>query len=117
MHEKVLIVDGEVLWHGSLNLLSHSGSRDLMMRLTDASACTRVHHILGAAREDRPAWNPRGAQPARAANTDTSTPRPGPMGPRPQTLAYGRRIRVGDLIVSSRRHPRGLLSRTIGVWT
>ncbi|MBR7838760.1 AAA family ATPase, partial [Actinospica durhamensis] len=34
MHEKVLILDDDVLWHGSLNLLSHTGSRDLMMRLT-----------------------------------------------------------------------------------
>ncbi|WP_194894600.1 AAA domain-containing protein [Catenulispora pinisilvae] len=59
MHEKVLILDSEVLWHGSLNLLSHTGSRDLMMRLTSASACERVRRILDSAREDRPArtWN------------------------------------------------------------
>jgi nucleoside-triphosphatase THEP1 len=59
MHEKVLILDDDVLWHGSLNLLSHSGSRDLMMRLTDSSACGRVRRILEYAREDKPAWSPR----------------------------------------------------------
>jgi hypothetical protein len=59
MHEKVLILDSEILWHGSLNLLAHTGSRDLMMRLTSTSACERVHRILDNAREDRAArtWN------------------------------------------------------------
>ena len=60
MHEKVLILDDDVLWHGSLNLLGHTGSRDLMMRLTDSSACGRVRRILEHAREDRPAWRPAG---------------------------------------------------------
>jgi nucleoside-triphosphatase THEP1 len=69
MHEKVLILDSEILWHGSLNLLSHTGSRDLMMRLTSASACERVHRILDNAREERPArtWTPGGRPNARPA--------------------------------------------------
>lgn len=58
MHEKVLIVDGTVLWHGSLNLLAHSGSTDLMMRITDPTSCERVKHIVDRARMDRPARKP-----------------------------------------------------------
>ncbi|MBE1531739.1 AAA domain-containing protein [Actinomadura algeriensis] len=55
MHEKVLIVDDTVLWHGSLNLLAHGGSTDLMMRITDATSCERVRRIVDRARMDRPA--------------------------------------------------------------
>ena len=40
--------------HGSLNLLSHTGSRDLMMRLTDSSVCDRVRRLLEHARETSP---------------------------------------------------------------
>ncbi|MEW2355966.1 AAA domain-containing protein [Spirillospora sp. NPDC029432] len=58
MHEKVLILDDTVLWHGSLNLLAHSGSTDLMMRITDPAACERVRHIVERARMDRPARTP-----------------------------------------------------------
>ncbi|QMU71840.1 AAA domain-containing protein [Streptacidiphilus sp. P02-A3a] len=54
MHEKVLIVDESVLWHGSLNLLSNSGPTDLMMRITDTSACRRVRRIIDRARPERP---------------------------------------------------------------
>ncbi len=55
MHEKVLIIDDSVLWHGSLNLLAHTGSTDLMMRITDPTACERVRTIVDRARMDRPA--------------------------------------------------------------
>jgi hypothetical protein len=55
MHEKVLIVDERILWHGSLNLLAHSGSTDLMMRITDPVACQDVFHIVQRAKMDRPA--------------------------------------------------------------
>ena len=40
MHEKVLVIDETVLWHGSLNLLARRGPTDLMMRITDPEACT-----------------------------------------------------------------------------
>ncbi|MCM3812268.1 hypothetical protein ND808_41710 [Streptomyces sp. DR7-3] len=39
MHEKVLILDSSVLWHGSLNLLANTGPTDLMMRFTDPASC------------------------------------------------------------------------------
>jgi hypothetical protein len=55
MHEKVMIVDGEILWHGSLNLLANVGPTDLMMRYTDPTACERVRRIMSAARMERPA--------------------------------------------------------------
>jgi PLD-like domain len=32
MHEKVGIVDNQILWHGSLNILSHSNTRESMLR-------------------------------------------------------------------------------------
>jgi hypothetical protein len=54
MHEKVVIVDETVLWHGSLNLLANVGPTDLMMRVTDASACEQVRRIMAKARRDRP---------------------------------------------------------------
>ncbi|WP_432925316.1 AAA domain-containing protein [Microbispora sp. CA-135349] len=78
MHEKVLIIDDTVLWHGSLNLLANVGPTDLMMRITDPASCRRVRHIVDRARMERPArgrpdWaRPRtspddGAGPAGAA--------------------------------------------------
>ncbi|GAA0539913.1 MULTISPECIES: AAA domain-containing protein [Streptomyces] len=61
MHEKVLILDGAVLWHGSLNLLANTGPTDLMMRFTDPASCERVTRVIDRARKDRAAWNPRQA--------------------------------------------------------
>jgi AAA domain-containing protein/uncharacterized protein DUF5710/phospholipase D-like protein len=59
MHEKVVIVDDRILWHGSLNLLANTGPTDLMMRYVDPTACERVKRIVSAARMERPArtWN------------------------------------------------------------
>ncbi|GAA1254368.1 AAA domain-containing protein [Streptomyces javensis] len=61
MHEKVLIIDGSVLWHGSLNLLANTGPTDLMMRFTDPASCERVSRVIERARKERAAWNPRQA--------------------------------------------------------
>ncbi|WP_280397970.1 DUF5710 domain-containing protein [Nocardia carnea] len=58
MHEKVMIVDDTVLWHGSLNLLASRGPTDLMMRITDPASCARVRHIVDRARMERPARKP-----------------------------------------------------------
>ena len=75
MHEKVMIIDDAVLWHGSLNLLANNGPTDLMMRLTDPTACARVQQIMSVARMERPArtWN---GVAARAAPTGSAV-RPG----------------------------------------
>ncbi|KUN22172.1 hypothetical protein AQJ23_29160 [Streptomyces antibioticus] len=64
MHEKVLVLDDAVLWHGSLNLLANSGPTDLMMRLTDPAACERVGRVIERARKERAAWNPRASRPS-----------------------------------------------------
>jgi hypothetical protein len=61
MHEKVVLIDDTVLWHGSLNLFANAGPTDLMMRITDPAACERVVRIMAAARKERPArprWPP-----------------------------------------------------------
>ncbi|MFD6949485.1 hypothetical protein A6A08_05115 [Nocardiopsis sp. TSRI0078] len=54
MHEKVVVLDESVLWHGSLNLLASRGATDLMMRLTDPTACARVRRIVDNAYQDQP---------------------------------------------------------------
>lgn len=58
MHEKVMIVDETVLWHGSLNLFANKGPTDLMMRITDPTSCARVRYIVDRARMERPARTP-----------------------------------------------------------
>ena len=89
MHEKVLIVDESVLWHGSLNLLSNSGPTDLMMRITDASACRRVRRIIDRARPERP------ARTKGASTTDDSDPAPAST-PRPSVPPAGSAAAVPD---------------------
>ncbi|MEV2279400.1 AAA domain-containing protein [Nocardiopsis sp. NPDC049922] len=70
MHEKVVVLDGTVLWHGSLNLLSSNGPTDLMMRLTDPDACERVRHIVERARRDQPLRHVRQAQSEQESPAD-----------------------------------------------
>ncbi|MFF4645179.1 DUF5710 domain-containing protein [Streptomyces sp. NPDC001389] len=68
MHEKVLILDGAVLWHGSKNLLANIGPTDLMMRCTDPASCERVRRLVEQTRMERPARAPwRPAEQATAA--------------------------------------------------
>jgi ribosomal protein L37AE/L43A len=43
MHEKIAIVDESILWHGSLNILSHSGTSESMLRFESADL---VNHLL-----------------------------------------------------------------------
>ncbi|RAY13679.1 hypothetical protein DPM19_18615 [Actinomadura craniellae] len=82
MHEKVMIIDDAVLWHGSLNLLAHAGSTDLMMRITDPTSCERVRRIVDRARTDRPAQT---GQPA------PRPPSPSANGASPGDVIDGRR--------------------------
>ncbi len=80
MHKKVIIIDDAILWHGSLNLLANIGPTDLIMRLTDPTACTRVQRIMSAARMERPprTWN------------GAARPVPAGSGVRPGEVVYGR---------------------------
>ncbi|MFD4320219.1 AAA domain-containing protein [Streptomyces sp. NPDC058548] len=75
MHEKVLILDGAVLWHGSKNLLANIGPTDLMMRYTDPASCDRVRRLMERTRMERPArgpWRPAGE---RAPVSEVPAPR------------------------------------------
>jgi len=47
MHEKVAVLDGCVLWHGSLNILSHNDTRESMLRIESAKVATLVLADLG----------------------------------------------------------------------
>lgn len=46
MHEKVAILDGRILWHGSLNILSHRDTSESMLRLESAAACQQLGRFL-----------------------------------------------------------------------
>lgn len=39
MHEKIAILDSRILWHGSLNILSHRDTHESMLRIHDKAAC------------------------------------------------------------------------------
>ena len=47
IHQKVAIVDREVLWEGSLNILSHRASNEMMRRTVHAESATQVMHYIG----------------------------------------------------------------------
>jgi hypothetical protein len=46
MHEKISIIDGEILWHGSLNILSHKDTSESMLRIPSLSACSQVARFV-----------------------------------------------------------------------
>ncbi|MDO8513378.1 MAG: phospholipase D-like domain-containing protein [bacterium] len=47
IHEKVAIIDREILWEGSLNILSQRTSRELMRRTSDEESAKQVMAHLG----------------------------------------------------------------------
>lgn len=47
IHEKVAIIDREILWEGSLNILSHRASNEMMRRISDESSANQVMTYLG----------------------------------------------------------------------
>jgi len=47
IHQKVAIIDREVLWEGSLNILSHRASNEMMRRTSDENSATQVMSYLG----------------------------------------------------------------------
>jgi hypothetical protein len=47
MHEKVAAIDGRILWHGSLNILSHNDTRESMLRFESPELVREVLTDLG----------------------------------------------------------------------
>ncbi|HEY9471868.1 MAG TPA: AAA domain-containing protein [Propionibacteriaceae bacterium] len=50
MHQKIAILDGQILWHGSLNVLSHRDTHESMLRIVSASACNKVAQFTSIVR-------------------------------------------------------------------
>ena len=46
IHEKVAIIDREILWEGSLNILSHRASNEMMRRTLSGDSAMQVMHYL-----------------------------------------------------------------------
>lgn len=46
MHEKIAILDGRILWHGSLNILSHRDTHESMLRIDSPAACSQVGRFV-----------------------------------------------------------------------
>lgn len=46
-HRKVAIIDGLVLWEGSLNILSQCNSREIMRRTESEALCTQMVKFTG----------------------------------------------------------------------
>jgi ssDNA-binding Zn-finger/Zn-ribbon topoisomerase 1 len=46
MHEKIAILDGRVLWHGSLNVLSHRDTHESMLRIDSPAACRQLARFV-----------------------------------------------------------------------
>lgn len=42
MHEKIAIIDGKILWHGSLNILSHGTASESMLRIVNPAFCREL---------------------------------------------------------------------------
>jgi hypothetical protein len=47
MHEKVAVIDGRILWHGSLNILSHNDTRESMLRFDSSELVGEILTDLG----------------------------------------------------------------------
>lgn len=47
MHEKIGVIDNQILWHGSLNILSHNDTRESMLRFESPELVQEVLTDLG----------------------------------------------------------------------
>jgi len=52
-HRKLAIIDGAILWEGSLNILSQSSSREIMRRTQPQELCRQMAQFTGL---NRWAW-------------------------------------------------------------
>jgi hypothetical protein len=46
MHQKIAILDGRILWHGSLNILSHRDTDESMLRIESPAACSQLARFV-----------------------------------------------------------------------
>ncbi len=46
-HRKLAIIDGRILWEGSLNILSHKNSREIMRRIDSRKLCKQMANFAG----------------------------------------------------------------------
>jgi phosphatidylserine/phosphatidylglycerophosphate/cardiolipin synthase-like enzyme len=49
-HRKLAIIDDNILWEGSLNILSQSSSREVMRRTVSSSLCKQMLKFTGMGR-------------------------------------------------------------------
>lgn len=61
MHEKVIVIDGEICWHGSYNYLQHTRATELMLRMVDPVAAHEALNTMHRARPTKPVseWSQR----------------------------------------------------------
>lgn len=45
-HRKIAIIDNIIVWEGSLNMLSHSNSKELMRRTSDAKLVRQIKNVI-----------------------------------------------------------------------
>jgi hypothetical protein len=71
MHEKIAILDDRVLWHGSLNILSHRDTHESMLRIESPAACQQLGRFLSTPTRRR---EEMGAKPRLDAPENPSCP-------------------------------------------
>lgn len=54
MHEKFAIIDNKILWHGSLNILSHRDTSESMLRIPSSAACAQMARFVTSPARKKP---------------------------------------------------------------
>ncbi|ADU51925.1 DNA topoisomerase I [Thermaerobacter marianensis DSM 12885] len=52
-HEKLAIIDNEIVWTGSLNILSHNGTSEIMFRIPSQAVAAQLYEFVGIERHLR----------------------------------------------------------------
>ncbi|MFT4106350.1 MAG: AAA domain-containing protein [Lacrimispora sp.] len=60
MHEKVVIMDSQLIWEGSLNVLSHKSSKEQMIRISGKESVEELVSILDLNTYSKPRKRPAG---------------------------------------------------------
>jgi ribosomal protein L37AE/L43A len=76
MHEKISIIDDQILWHGSLNILSHNDTRESMLRFESADLVDQVlgELVLSSRVAPSDSYPTAGFPQAEEAYADTRSP-------------------------------------------